>query len=87
MKHLSAGVAAVALFSCISFTSITFAAEPITNPQQPSTASQQDPNFVDVQLSDINGQKVNAKLSKDDLKKLKLQPGAAFTLIALPGAL
>ena len=65
MKHLLAGVTAVALFSCVSFPSITFAADPITNPQQLIT-SQQDPNFIDVQLSDINGQKVKAKISKDD---------------------
>lgn len=84
MKHRLTGIAIAAFFASTSFTSVTFAAAPADEPQQTLTAPQKDPNFIDVELSDINGRKVNARLSKDDLKKLKLQPGAALTLITLP---
>ena len=85
MKHRLTGITIAAFFASTSFTSVTFA-EPASNPQQTLTAPQKDLNFIDVQLSDINGRKVKARLSKDDLQKLNLQPGAALTLITLPSA-
>ncbi len=83
MKHQLTGIAIAAFFASTSVASVTFA-EPAATPQQTLTAPQKDPNFIDVQLSDINGRKVSARLYKEDLNKLKLQPGAALTLITLP---
>lgn len=80
MRRLLMGVAVATLCAGTSFTTVSFAAEQVS--QASSEQLQPGTDTVDIELSDINGTKIHAKFTKKELNSLNLQPGSALTIIS-----